>query len=42
MMYSEILDYHHIDQHPDEAGGAAAAGGLSVEQAQAINGQKAA
>jgi p38 MAP kinase len=39
MMYSEILDYHNIDQQGEEAG--AAAGGLSIEQAQAVNGQTA-
>lgn len=31
MMYSEILDYHNVD-NPDN-------GGMSIEQAQAVNGQ---
>lgn len=34
MMYSEILDYHNIDTPEGELGK-----GLSVEQAQAVNGQ---
>ena len=34
MMYSEILDYHNIDSQEGEMGK-----GLSVEQAQAVNGQ---
>jgi hypothetical protein len=33
-MYSEILDYHNVDQATDEIAGQ---GGLTIEQAQQVN-----